>query len=126
MENYRQNLQELAARLSGEITGLRSEAIGMADSSVVENIPAEQLDIAEHVTEEDRTLTLLRNEQNILSEVQAALERIEQGTFGRCEHCKKSINPNRLTIVPYTRHCVNCARRREKTAESDLASTIVG
>jgi len=58
------------------------------------------------------TLNLIENEEKIIEEVNAALERIEQGTFGQCEGCRQAIAAERLEAVPYTRYCINCARKR--------------
>lgn len=43
------------------------------------------------------------------AEVSAALGRIDAGTFGQCEECGKRIAKARLTAVPYTRRCADCA-----------------
>jgi RNA polymerase-binding transcription factor DksA len=54
---------------------------------------------------------LLGNTEQIIAEVNAALARIDQGKFGRCEACSHQIPKRRLLIVPYTRHCLCCAER---------------
>ena len=53
----------------------------------------------------------------MLTEVNAALERVDGGTFGRCETCKKPIAKARLDVVPYVRQCIGCARQREGRVE---------
>ena len=52
--------------------------------------------------EQQFTLSLRENEEQRSQEVAAALERIEQGTFGCCEECQKEIPQTRLEAVPYT------------------------
>lgn len=52
----------------------------------------------------------MENEGRILVEINDALARIEQGTFGRCENCRREIPKERLEAVPYTRYCIRCAR----------------
>jgi len=44
-----------------------------------------------------------------LVETQAALERIEKGTYGRCESCGGAIGRQRLLALPATRFCIECA-----------------
>ena len=44
-----------------------------------------------------------------LAETQAALERIEKGTYGRCESCGGAIGRQRLLALPATRFCIECA-----------------
>jgi RNA polymerase-binding transcription factor DksA len=53
-------------------------------------------------------------EQQIVKEVAAALDRIELGTFGYCEECGKTIPVGRLEVLPYTRFCVECARKPQR------------
>ncbi|MCI0456714.1 MAG: TraR/DksA C4-type zinc finger protein [Gemmataceae bacterium] len=57
------------------------------------------------------TLDLLHNEEQILAEIQDALARLEQGTFGVCEGCHGDIPRERLLTLPYARRCVSCADR---------------
>lgn len=52
-----------------------------------------------------------------LTDVDAALERIEQGTYGRCAVCGKEIQPERLEARPATRHCLE--HQEEADAQAD-------
>ena len=71
--------------------------------------------------EQDFALDLIRNEQETLGEIAAALGRIEDGTYGQCEGCReegvsgrKSLIPKtRLKAIPWARNCVECERKRE-------------
>lgn len=53
--------------------------------------------------------TLARLAERTLDEVDAALERLEQGTYGRCVVCGTDIDPARLEVRPTARACVACA-----------------
>jgi DnaK suppressor protein len=44
-----------------------------------------------------------------LAETQAALERMEQGIYGRCEMCGGAIGRQRLLALPTARYCIECA-----------------
>ncbi|HIE06280.1 MAG TPA: hypothetical protein EYP58_05710 [bacterium (Candidatus Stahlbacteria)] len=57
-------------------------------------------------------------ENHALKEVAEALKRIENGTYGRCEECGKSISEARLEIIPYTRYCVDCQDKRDSRSKS--------
>ncbi|CAL9312317.1 MULTISPECIES: TraR/DksA C4-type zinc finger protein [unclassified Streptomyces] len=48
--------------------------------------------------------------RRVLKEIDAAFERLADGTYGSCQGCGKAIPAERLEILPYTRHCVNCRR----------------
>lgn len=58
---------------------------------------------------------MLRQANQHLEEVDAALLRVEQGTYGVCESCGRDIPTARLEVRPYARRCVVCAAREERT-----------
>jgi RNA polymerase-binding transcription factor DksA len=43
-----------------------------------------------------------------LAETEAAIARLNAGTYGRCVHCQETINPERLEVLPAARYCVSC------------------
>jgi DnaK suppressor protein len=47
-------------------------------------------------------------DMKLLREVQGALQRIKNGTYGMCMHCEETISPKRLDAVPWARYCVPC------------------
>jgi RNA polymerase-binding transcription factor DksA len=57
----------------------------------------------------EEELSLATNERNLWEEVKAALERIDAGTYGRCEDCGAAIANSRLNVLPETRWCAYCA-----------------
>lgn len=114
IESCRQQLLELAKRLGGEVAELRNEALrptGGEASGSLSNLPIHQGDLGSRQYEEDLTLNLVGNEEKMLGEVNAALNRLDQGAFGRCEGCQKEIGAERLRALPYARNCVACARQ---------------
>jgi DnaK suppressor protein len=54
------------------------------------------------------------NERQLLAQVEKALERVREGTFGECIACEKEINAKRLDAVPWTRHCIECQEKLEQ------------
>lgn len=65
--------------------------------------------------ESDRAFTLrLRDrERRLIRKIRAALQRIEDGTYGICEECGEEISIKRLKARPVTRLCINCKARQE-------------
>ncbi len=63
----------------------------------------------------DRELdyTLEENSEHVLSEVDAALRRIDDGTYGVCTNCGNPIAPERLEARPWATLCIDCQRLRE-------------
>lgn len=59
---------------------------------------------------------LIANKEGLLTEVNAALARIDAGTFGPCETCGKAIARPRLDALPYVRQCIRCARAARPAA----------
>ncbi len=58
-------------------------------------------------------IELAANEQEILYEIDDALERILNGSFGKCEGCPKEIGINRLEALPFARLCIECKSKEE-------------
>jgi RNA polymerase-binding protein DksA len=64
----------------------------------------------------DRELgyTLEQSEENLLKEIDAALVRIDEGTYGTCRICGRPIGEERLEAVPWTTLCIDDARKEER------------
>src|SRR5437868_544305 len=116
LETFRQSLLQMRERHNGDISHLTEEALRRSGSggSNLSNMPIHMADLGTDNFEQEFTLSLLHNEEQLLEEIAAALDRVKQGTFGQCEECTESIPKTRLQAVPYTRYCVECARKQEK------------
>jgi RNA polymerase-binding transcription factor DksA len=112
-ERFRAALLTLRARIKGDVSHLTDEAIRARAEVEGVNL-AQSPDMADQGSdsyEHDLSLSLLQNQEQTLAEIGEALGRIERGTFGRCEECGGAIARARLVALPYTRHCVSCARK---------------
>jgi RNA polymerase-binding protein DksA len=65
---------------------------------------------ASQVFEQQRTLALRDRARQQLELVDAALARLEAGTFGTCQQCGKSIAVERLEALPWAALCIDCQR----------------
>ncbi len=65
---------------------------------------------ASQVFEQQRDLALRDRSHVQLELVEAALARLEQGSYGRCARCGQPIAAERLEALPWTPHCIDCAR----------------
>jgi RNA polymerase-binding transcription factor DksA len=114
LRTYHQVLQGLRARLTGDVSHLADEAFrangnnGAGGPSAAPQHPA---DVGTDAFEQEFTLSLLENQEQVLEEIDAALDRVRAGTFGRCEECATAIPKTRLQALPYARYCVACARK---------------
>lgn len=71
-------------------------------------------DVATDNYERDFNLGLVSNERIIVLDIDAALKRIEDKTYGICDTCKKSIAKNRLNAIPHAKYCRKCKEKVEK------------
>ena len=67
-------------------------------------------DVATETVDREIDYTLEENSTNVLREIDAALVRIENGTYGSCETCGKPIEPERLEHLPWSTQCAADAR----------------
>lgn len=72
-------------------------------------------DLAEAYSSRERDLALQAMEVEQLAQVEEALARLDEGTYGLCELCGEKIPPGRLEILPYATLCVTCQSQQEKT-----------
>ncbi len=119
LETYRRTLLALRTRLSGNISHLTEEALranGNETAGNLSHVPLHIADLGSDSFEQEFTLSLLQNEEEVLEEIKGALERIDRGTFGRCEECGGVIPKGRLKALPYARYCVKCARKVQQSS----------
>lgn len=73
-----------------------------------------QADAGSDAYDRDFALSMLSKEQGSLYEIDEALKRIEDGSYGICEICEKPIKHDRLEALPFTRYTVDCQAELEK------------
>ena len=106
----RQRLLDLRQQLQAEISNRTT-----GDAEVVPQDPlldssgliSDQADDADAVMDYERTQAETRNAQVLLAEVNAALERLDDGTYGKCAVCGRDIGERRLAALPYATLCID-------------------
>jgi RNA polymerase-binding transcription factor DksA len=114
--SYRRVLSGLRSRLRGDLDQMTDEALRRemsGGSGSLSSVPLHMADLGTENYDQEFTLGLIENEQETLDSINEALERIERGTFGECAECAEPIAKSRLQAIPYTRHCIRCARKLE-------------
>jgi RNA polymerase-binding protein DksA len=108
---YKSQLLELRKRLSHEVE-MAEEALreDVSPPGEVSAVPSHPADVA--VEGFDKEVAIAQNEEQMLEDVEGALERLEEGRFGICEECGKEIGRQRLAAVPYARLCIQCAQEQ--------------
>jgi len=116
LNGYRESLLEEKERLSAALEYLHAENPGAEEEQALELSSLEEhLAEAGSVTLEreiDYSLEEVVNER--LTAISEALERIEQGNFGRCVSCAAAIAAERLAALPWASLCIDCKRREER------------
>jgi DnaK suppressor protein len=119
MRAYRQRLEQLRSRLSGDVTAMAGEALGTADDQPAghaSTMPVHMADLGSDAFEQEFTLSLLASEEETLELVDRALARIREKTFGTCEECGGVIAKKRLEALPYASTCIRCAEQLERSS----------
>jgi DnaK suppressor protein len=78
---------------------------------------ADALDEVQHAAERELAIRNLDRESQLLRSVRAALQRIEEGSFGICLHCEEEISPKRVAAVPWTSLCIQCQEQADRNRE---------
>jgi DnaK suppressor protein len=105
-------LAEQAAGARERLSGLRAEfddiVAATADSNSDDEHDPEGATIG---YERARVASLIRQTEASLVEIERALERVDEGSYGRCLVCGQPIAPARLQARPTARTCIDCASR---------------
>jgi len=112
LASHRLRLVALRHRLGEDVSSLAEGALNADEqaSGNLSHVPLHPADLGTDAFERQFTQGLLESDVQTLAEIVAALERIEEGTFGHCQECRKSIPGARLQALPYARYCLQCAR----------------
>lgn len=111
--DYKQVLTYMRARMRNEVVEMSDSAL-LKSTTDLSSVPQHLADLGTDNYEQEFTLTLVQNSSEILNKVELALERIDEGHYGRCEECGCRIPKARLNAIPYAALCVKCAEDMER------------
>jgi DnaK suppressor protein len=116
LEAERQRLEDdIYQRTEGDEAVLPSDPIG--DSGGTRGHSADEADA---LADSERNDLVLGNSRTLLEQVKAALQRLDDGTYGYCLRCGKPIEPRRLEAIPYVEYDIECqeaVEREQATAQ---------
>jgi DnaK suppressor protein len=104
LPEYRMLLEEQWRRQVADIVALSYEAL----------TPASERDAALHIEDLHVNARLIAAARQQLEETEAALARVDAGTYGRCGNCETPIGAERLEVLPAARYCVACQAGRSR------------
>ncbi len=113
---FRDLLTDERKRVAAAIDNLHEEHPGsLAEDSGEEAVFDNHLaDTATETYDRELDYTLEENSEHVLSAIDAALQRVEDGTYGVCTSCGKQIPEERLEARPWATLCIGCQRERER------------
>jgi DnaK suppressor protein len=112
----RQRLEQILRQEHGELSARRKAYLGgLTRAEHAREVLLQDGDDAPQRAS-DREIDLQRVEEDVarLADIDAALQRIAEGTYGVCRECGEDIPAGRLEVAPYTRYCVACEAQRER------------
>ena len=95
-------------------------------SESMQNDIGDSVDEASRSIERELLFELSDNERVTLEMIEAALRKIDKGTYGVCEQCGKPIIKARLDALPYARYCMACQSGSEQTAGGEIETPSFG
>jgi len=115
MSAFKEKLHLLRARLRGDVNtmaevALRKSGIEGSDSNAM---PIHMAELGSDNFEQEFTLGLMEADEGTLGSIDSALDRIQDGTYGKCIQCEGVISKARLNAIPYTPVCIKCAELQE-------------
>jgi len=116
-DHFRAQLLKERERVQNAITRLRSDHPGSLDEEVEEVAATSDNHLGETATatlNREIDYTLGENSEQLLKEIEAALGRIDDGTYGTCAVCGREIAPERLEAHPWASLCIDDARKAER------------
>lgn len=101
---------------AGDLRGEIDEASAAFDRNMHDGDPTtgDEADAGSATFEREHDLSLAANSRDLLAQVERALERLEAGTYGRCEVCGEPIGKERLKAFPRVTLCVTCKQRENR------------
>lgn len=114
LEHYRELLLDKRRELVGDMSSMEREALRSGSGTNLSNLPIHMADMGTDNYEQEFTLGLMEKDRNLLREINQALAKIQDGTYGICEGTGKPIGRPRLEAQPWARFSIEHARKLEK------------
>ena len=114
-EIYKKLLIKTKEQIAGDIRNLSDDNAGSVNDrgGDISGHALHMADVATDMYDREFAMGLAANDRELLSNVNDAMMRIEDGTYGICLECKKSIAATRLKALPYTETCLKCQEKLE-------------
>tara|TARA_E500000178_G_C16990411_1_gene740497 strand:+ start:103 stop:1092 length:990 start_codon:yes stop_codon:yes gene_type:complete len=119
---YYKNLMNLRASLKGALGDRSQDTLGASARESSGELSLNSSDAGSETFNRDVALSMVANEQEALEEIEDAIDRIFDGSFGICQETQKPIKKTRLKVVPFTRFSLEGQTLYEKRKRKDVDS----
>jgi len=110
----RKRLEEERTRLEGVRDGILREGEEADEGGELSSVDQNPGDLGSETFEHEKNLSLLEQVSDELLQIEAAFQRLEQGTYGTCQACGRPIAAERLEALPASRFCVDDQAKAER------------
>jgi DnaK suppressor protein len=114
LEQFRELLLAKRRELVGDMSSMEREALRSTTGTNLSNLPIHMADMGTDNYEQEFTLGLVEKDRQLLREINSALAKIQNGTYGICEGTGKPIAKARLEVIPWAKYGIDYARQLEK------------
>ncbi len=112
---FKKFLLQLKAKIQGDIRSMNDESAGdQTDKGDLSGHAMHMADVATDMYDREFNLSLASNDREVLQKIDAALDRIEKGTFGICLKSGKRISEQRLRAIPYAEYCLEVQEEMDR------------
>jgi RNA polymerase-binding protein DksA len=118
LEFFKKALLQIKAQINGDIRSMSNESEGdQNDKGDLSGHAMHMADVATDMYDREFNLSLASNDREILQLVDAALARIDKGTYGLCLKSGKRIPEQRLKALPYAEYCLEVQEEMDRKGE---------
>ena len=119
IKQFRQLLITERVKLAEEIRAIAQETSKSPRdaSGDLSGYTLHMADMAADTYERELSMNIVSSEQELLYQVDDALRRLDDGSFGLCQQCSQPITMSRLKAVPYASLCISCQRVKEQKSK---------
>jgi DnaK suppressor protein len=114
LEHFRDILLAKRREILGDMSAMEREALRTSGSSNLSTLPIHMADMGTDNYEQEFTLGLVETERKLLREINNALAKIQNGSFGICEGTGRPINKARLEVQPWAKFSIEYAKQMER------------
>jgi DnaK suppressor protein len=113
LEGFRDLLLAKRREIVGDMSSMEREALRSSGGSNLSNLPIHMADMGTDNYEQEFTLGLMEKDRKLLREINSALGKIQDGSYGICEGTGKPISKPRLEAQPWAKYSIEYARKLE-------------